>query len=152
MVVKNSSFYCGHAVVKDTKFLPSTGQTQCYDASGRIIPCVGTGQDGEFHFGQEWPKPRFKVFDEFVIDCLTDLCWFKKADLTGGLVTWSEAFEAVATLNLNSKEEVLWRLPNINELESLVDCNVRSPALPCRASIQRRSRGLLVVDNKHVRT
>ncbi len=86
------------------KMLPSTGQTQCYDASGRIIPCVGTGQDGEFHFGQEWPDPRFKVSDEFVIDHVTGLCWVKKADLTGMPVTWNEAFNAVAALNLNSRE------------------------------------------------
>jgi hypothetical protein len=112
------------------KILLSTGQTQCYDASGHIIACIGTGQDGEFHFGREWPKPRFKVFDEFVIDRLTDLCWLKKADLTGGPVTWIEAFDAVARLNLSSMEKVLWRLPNINELESLVDCSTHSPALP----------------------
>jgi len=109
--------------------LPATGQIQCYDTSGHIIPCVGTGQDGEFHFGREWPNPRFKVFNEFVIDCLTDLCWVKKADLTGGLVTWIEAFDAVAVLNQNSREKVLWRLPNINELESLVDCSTHGPAL-----------------------
>ncbi len=112
------------------KILPATGQIQCYDTSGLIIPCIGTGQDGEFHFGQEWPEPRFKVSDEFVIDRLTGLCRLKKADLTGGLVTWIEAFEAIATLNLNSKGKVLWRLPNINELESLVDCSMHSPALP----------------------
>jgi hypothetical protein len=112
------------------KILPSTGQTQCYDASGRIIPCIGTGQDGEFRFGQEWPEPRFSIFNEFVIDRLTDLCWVKKADLTGGPVTWIEAFDAIATLNLNSKGKVLWRLPNVNELESLVDCSAHSSALP----------------------
>jgi hypothetical protein len=111
------------------KRLRATGQTQCYDASGHIIPCTGTGQDGEFHFGRECPEPRFKVFNEFVIDRLTALCWFKKADLTGGLVTWIEAFDAVARLNLSSMEKVLWRLPNINELESLVDCSTHSPAL-----------------------
>ena len=112
------------------RILPSTGQTQCYDASGRIIPCIGTGQDGEFRFGQVWPEPRFSIFNEFVIDRLTDLCWVKKADLTGRMVRWNEAFDAVATLNLSSKEKILWRLPNINELESLVDCSAHSPALP----------------------
>ena len=112
------------------RILPSTGQTQCYDASGRIIPCIGTGQDGEFCFGQAWPEPRFSIVSEFVIDRMTDLCWLKKADLTGRMVTWIEALDTVATLNLNSKGRVLWRLPNINELESLVDCSAHSPALP----------------------
>ena len=112
------------------KILPSTGQTQCYDASGRTIPCIGTGQDGEFRFGQVWPEPRFSILNEFVIDRLTDLCWVKKADLRGGPVTWTEAFDAVETLNQNSKGKVFWRLPNINELESLVDCSTHGPALP----------------------
>gem|GEM_PF-880654 len=29
-----------------------TGQTQCYDVSGNVIACVGTGQDGEYQSGQ----------------------------------------------------------------------------------------------------
>ena len=29
-----------------------TGQTQCYDTSGNVISCTGTGQDGEFQSGQ----------------------------------------------------------------------------------------------------
>jgi uncharacterized repeat protein (TIGR01451 family) len=28
-----------------------TGQTQCYDASGNVISCAGTGQDGEYQSG-----------------------------------------------------------------------------------------------------
>jgi hypothetical protein len=31
--------------------LPQTGQTQCYDFSGNVISCVGTGQDPEFPQG-----------------------------------------------------------------------------------------------------
>lgn len=29
-----------------------TGQTQCYDVSGNVISCAGTGQDGEYQSGQ----------------------------------------------------------------------------------------------------
>ncbi len=110
--------------------LPATGQTKCFDSNGHSIPCLGSGQDGEFCFGQQWPEPRFKVCDETVIDRLTNLRWLKKADVTGMLVTWRDAFKAIETLNLNSKGKFLWRLPNINELESLVDCSIHSPALP----------------------
>ncbi len=40
---------------------------------------------------------------------------------------WEEALLAVAALNHGP---IRWRLPNINELESLVDCSACCPALP----------------------
>ncbi|MEJ2695744.1 MAG: DUF1566 domain-containing protein [Candidatus Sulfobium sp.] len=110
--------------------LASTGQTLCYDPGGQCIPCEGTGQDGAFRFGLPLPEPRFEVRDEVVIDRLTVLCWKRCADLAGGPVTWSDALEAVERLNQGSKRRDRWRLPNINELESLVDCDAHSPALP----------------------
>ncbi|MCF8081663.1 MAG: hypothetical protein K9M96_01080 [Deltaproteobacteria bacterium] len=36
---------CG-LVVAGTVSLPETGQTHCWDAEGRVIPCPGTGQRG----------------------------------------------------------------------------------------------------------
>lgn len=110
--------------------LPATGQKQCYDAKGNIIPCPGSNQDGEFRFGSAWPKQRFEVIGAEVIDRLTGLCWQRSGDLSQGQVTWEEALGAVARLNSCSKSGTLWRLPNINELESLVDCSTHSPALP----------------------
>ncbi|MGE5174402.1 MAG: DUF1566 domain-containing protein [Betaproteobacteria bacterium] len=109
--------------------LPATGQTECYDSSGRPVPCAGTGQDGEFRFGMPWPVPRFEVLGNTVIDHATNICWPRTADLTGRPVTWKEALETVAALNKRSSGEQRWRLPNINELESLVDCSRHSPAL-----------------------
>ncbi len=108
--------------------LPATGQTNCYDANGNIISCADSGQDGELRLGIQWPKPRFEVSGDTVTDRLTNLRWLRSADLTGKKVTWSDALEAVA--ELNSKGDISWRLPNINELESLVDCSTHSPALP----------------------
>jgi hypothetical protein len=109
--------------------LPATGQKQCYDAKGGLIACAGSGQDGEFRYGLAWPDPRFEAAGKVVVDRLTGLCWLRTADLTGGLTTWSEAFEAVGKLNRESKDTQWW-LPNINELETLVDCSAHSPALP----------------------
>ncbi len=37
--------------------LPQTGQTVCYDSLGDIIPCLGTGQDGDILAGVAWPTP-----------------------------------------------------------------------------------------------
>src|SRR5205807_8105213 len=31
--------------------LPATGQTTCWDSNGNVIPCAGTGQDGELRKG-----------------------------------------------------------------------------------------------------
>ena len=109
--------------------LAATGQYGCFDSDGHLIPCDGTGQDGEFHFGRAWPEPRFEEMGGTVVDHLTGLWWLKTADLTGGKVTWSDALGAVAQLNQKPDEVHHWRLPNINELESLVDCSRHSPAL-----------------------
>ncbi|MHB9117171.1 MAG: Lcl C-terminal domain-containing protein [Burkholderiales bacterium] len=111
--------------------VPATGQTLCYDAAGREILCLSSGQDGELHTGRSWPQPRFAVRDESVLDRLTGLCWRRDADITRHPVSWDEALAAVAGLNLGASGELgPWRLPNINELESLVDCARHSPALP----------------------
>jgi hypothetical protein len=115
---------------KGSGVLPATGLTRCYDASGGHIPCSGTGQDGEFLSGMAWPSPRFEVMGDDVIDRLTGLCWLRTADLMGRQVTWSQALAAVAELNQHGKGPAVWRLPNINELESLVDCSTDAPALP----------------------
>jgi hypothetical protein len=110
--------------------LPVSGQTQCYDSQGRLIRCEGSGQDGEFRFGGSWPEPRFEIMHDLVVDRLTGLRWSKNADLAEGPVTWQDAIAAVEKLNQRAKGNAGWRLPNINELESLVDCGMHSPALP----------------------
>jgi hypothetical protein len=106
--------------------LPQTGQTKCYDASGVEIACAGTGQDGEYQMGADWPDPRFTSSGDCMIDNLTGLMWSKNADLPNGKMTWQEALDYVASLNsgagLCGYQD--WRLPNINELESLVNAGV----------------------------
>ncbi len=109
--------------------LPSTGRTACYDQNGKIIPCAGTGQDGDIRTGVKWPDPRFEVVGETVIDLLTGLSWLRAADLTHGPVIWNDALRAIAEFSGASSGKLTWRLPNINELESLVDCSTYSPAL-----------------------
>jgi len=39
--------------------MPRTGQTSCWDASGALISCSGTGQDGDKQSGVTLPTPRF---------------------------------------------------------------------------------------------
>jgi hypothetical protein len=108
--------------------LPATGQNTCYGSDGNNIKCADSGQDGELQLGAQWPSPRFETAGDAVTDRLTGLLWNRSADLTGGKVTWEAALKAVA--EMNSRGCLRWRLPNINELESLVDCSTHSPALP----------------------
>lgn len=109
--------------------LTASGQTACFNADGAEIPCPGTGQDGETGYGRAWPAPRFEERAGGVLDRLTGLLWRRTADLTGGPVHWPEALAAVADLNRRDGDNGGWRLANINELESLVDCSAHSPAL-----------------------
>ena len=116
----------------DHKNLLATGQNRCYNTQGEMSSSINSGQDGEFCFGIPWPVPRFEVCNDTVIDHLTGLYWMKKANLTTTPVTWSDALKTVKEYNHSMKGDNTWRLPNINELESLVDSSMHSPALPAQ--------------------
>jgi hypothetical protein len=105
--------------------LPRTGQTKCYDTAGIEIPCTGTGQDGNIQAGVAWPEPRFTDNgDGTMTDNLTGLMWTKSANEMYG--TWQQALDYANSLNLAGYTE--WRLPNIYELESLVNANAANMA------------------------
>lgn len=127
---KDQSFLVWPVSGTGNGLLPATGQTLCYGSVGEPIPCAGTGQDGATRCGRPWPVPRFHMRGDTVIDCLTDLGWLRRADATGQPVRWQDALAAVAQLNETCPAATPWRLPNVNELESLVDCATHSPALP----------------------
>lgn len=126
--------------------LPRTGQNTCYDATGVIIDCAGTGQDGDKRAGVPWPSPRFTDNgDGAVTDNLTGLVWLKDANCTdavggvrrdGGLLNWPSALiwcNNLAHGNCGLTDNSAagdWRLPNINELKSLVDHSRHDPDLP----------------------
>jgi hypothetical protein len=111
--------------------LPGTGQKRCYGVDGTHVLCGGAGQDGELQMGIEWPAPRFQATPKVILDGLTGLAWSRHADLAGRRTTWEKAFREVSDLNhrrLGGRTS--WRLPTINELESLVDASQHTPALP----------------------
>lgn len=99
--------------------LPKTGQTTCYDAAGAVVACTSTGQDGELQKGVAWPSPRFTVdgTGDCVTDNLTGLMWVKNPDST--LRNWASAMTYANNLTLCGYDD--WRLPNVNELESLLN-------------------------------
>jgi len=107
--------------------VPQTGQTTCWDAAGNPILCDGTGQDGDVQAGVAWPTPRFTDRrDGTVRDNLTGLIWLQNADCFGDR-TWAQALtDANALVSgrcglTDGSKAGDWRLPNIKELQSLID-------------------------------
>jgi len=104
--------------------VPQTGQTMCYgETDATVNGCAGTGQDGDTRTGVAWPDPRFaEKGDQTIVDRLTGLVWTRDANPAGGPRTWQEALDYIRTLNSgNHLGRSDWRLPNVNELESLVN-------------------------------
>lgn len=113
---------CGQSAV-----LAATGADFCYDIDGSRIACADSGQDAALQMGAGWPAPRFVAGAEGVLDMLTGLTWQSLAGFGKADFSWQEALVAVAGL---ARETGLpWRMPTINELESLVDAASHSPAL-----------------------
>lgn len=106
--------------------LPETGQTTCTDATGVVIACTGTGQDGEYRAGVAWPHPRFSEDNtgNCMTDSLTGLMWVRSPDATAR--TWQQSLDFTYNLELCGATD--WRLPNVNELESLVNSEVANQA------------------------
>jgi hypothetical protein len=110
--------------------VPKTGQTTSY----------ATGDDGALQKGVAWPNPRFTDnLDGTVTDNLTGLMWMKDAnagsDCDGpdtGTEIWAAALASAAACNAGTGYAGYtdWRLPNVREIQSLIDYERISPALP----------------------
>ena len=106
--------------------LPATGQTTCYAENGSVVTCAGTGQDGDYRMGVAWPNPRFAVSGACVTDNLTGLIWAKNANIPGSTKTWDQAIDEAKNQTLCGRTD--WRLPNVNELDSLLHSGQSEPA------------------------
>jgi len=130
-----------------------TGQTECWDQDGVSIACAGTGQDGEYQMGIDpaiaptsgdtgayntpaWTGVRFTDNgDGTVTDNLTGLIWLKNSNCWG-VLNWTNALSmsnglANGSCELSDGSDAGdWRLPNVNELHSLIDLTQSHPALP----------------------
>jgi hypothetical protein len=104
----------GTAAVQTTGLvhLPRTGQTSIY----------ATGDDGDIQAGIVWPDPRFTVSGDCVTDNLTGLMWGK---ISSNTMSWTSALTYPRSLNICGLMD--WRLPNINEMESLFHAGEMSP-------------------------
>src|SRR5436309_12162449 len=114
--------------------LLATGQTTCWDSNGNVIPCAGTGQDGELRKGA--PLAYVDNGDGTVTDVNTGLMW-EKLSHDGSVhddhntYTWANAISGhVATLNsTNFAGHNDWRLPDVRELQAIVDYQTIHPAV-----------------------
>jgi len=115
------------------------------------------GDDGDLHQGVAWPNPRFTDNGNgMVTDNLTGLIWLKNANCRDtvagipkiqGYLSWEQAI--TWTSNLASGDCGLsdgstsgdWRLPNREELESLIDFGYLDPPLSNTAGTGHWSEG-----------
>lgn len=118
----------GFYVIPSIKTVPKTGQTASY----------GTRDDGALRNGAAWPTPRFTDNNNgTVTDNLTLLIWTKNANFfNGGVAKWTDALALANGLHSGMADltdgsvEGDWRLPNVRELQSLVDYGSAVPSLP----------------------
>lgn len=126
-----------------------TGQTGCWDASGGPISCTGTGQDGAYidipnarNF--TGPTQHATYTDDYTTtDNVTGLIWKTcsegrtGSDCSGGSAgtyIWSNALTVCTDLNsANSGAGYAgrtdWRLPSIEELNTIPNYGVYNPAI-----------------------
>ena len=131
-------------IAAGTTDLIRTGQTKCYaysfdDSQTIETACSGTGQDGDSRTGTPWPAGRFTVSGDCVTDNLTGLIWTKHAnsnfaddvDYPKGRVDWQGALDYVTSFNSSGGAcgATDWRLPNIFELESLMNLQETDSAI-----------------------
>ena len=111
--------------------LLETDQTECYDESGRLVLCAGSGQDAESNPIGEGQSARFDVRDDAVADRVTGLVWNQNASPATFPMSWAEAFEYIGRLNRSGYHGIgNWRLPRRRELFSLISHQQINPALP----------------------
>ena len=100
-------------------YVARTGQTGSYLA----------GDDGQWVKGVPSPVPRFSVQADtnVVLDNLTGLMWARRANLSGS-VSLASAIAYCTNLTWGGYQD--WRVPNVRELQSLLDFGQSGLLLP----------------------
>jgi hypothetical protein len=104
-----------------------TGQTEKY----------GPGDDGDLQMGVMWSSPRFTDNNNgTVTDNFTGLIWTQNANLLVLKQNWNDALGfcnglADGAYGLSDGSNMGdWRIPNVKELQTLIDYSRYNPALP----------------------
>ncbi len=116
--------------------VPATGQKRCYDATGKRVECGSydfPGQDGFYQAGFPMRERFIDNGDGTVTDSCTGCMWQKATADTDGngtindndKLTWENAL--IYAEELESAGHGDWRLPNIRELQTIVDYGSRLP-------------------------
>ncbi|MGE4266187.1 MAG: DUF1566 domain-containing protein [Deferribacterales bacterium] len=95
--------------------LLKTGQTGCWNAAGTSVTCTGTNQDGEMQIGADADFTA-NTSDSTVTDNVNGLIWHNEASPTAQTYSTASYLCENSTLGSNS-----WRLPDISELEMIVN-------------------------------
>lgn len=122
---------------------PTTGTMHTLDDIMTLVtnraPVQETGLTNSYRTGDDvwcstnvgvaWPNPRFTIQSDtnVVQDNLTGLMWTRNANLNGAK-NWNNAIDYCNNLSHGGYDD--WRLPNIRELQSLIDYGCANPALP----------------------
>jgi hypothetical protein len=104
--------------------LPKTGQTGCWNTAGASISCTNTGQDGDTLKGITMSFTD--NIDGTITDNVTGLVWQKQDNAT--TYTWDNAL-TYCNANTPALPGSGWRLPNIKELQSIINYQIFSPAI-----------------------
>lgn len=119
-------------VIAPYVYLPQTGQTITVPLNVTSI----TGADGNVHAGIPWavapnggstaPNPRFTDNGCDITDNLTGLIWVKDLSTvnSGESLNWNTSLSTAAAGTWCSQTAGTWRVPNINELASLINYGV----------------------------
>jgi hypothetical protein len=117
---------------------PATGQTTCYDGSNVATDCatVTTSQDGKVRAGGALSYTDNG--DGTITDNNTGLVWEKKDTTCPGIHCWTDQYTSATAFTtfitaLNTAPcfagHCDWRLPNVKELQSIVNYQNVSPAV-----------------------
>lgn len=122
-----------HALAAADSTLPKTGQKGCWSSAGPRVDCAGSGHDGDDRAGNGITLRD--AGNGTIADGNTRLVW-EKLSRDGGLherntlFTWDQALAKVTQLNTPPCFAGIcnWRLPNVKELQTIVDFERKSPA------------------------
>lgn len=152
----NNISYSSSYVINFKTVEMSAGSVKFIDATGHLwpvrddngapssLPQTGQktsnleGDDGALRKGIQWPSPRFADNnDGTVTDNLTGLTWLQDSSCFTAN-TWASSLiiaNNLATGNCGLTDGTLpgdWRIPNVNELESVLSAELYNYALPLK--------------------